>query len=81
VRALAIFPPLTANETAVLEVLASDSAGALTAGLIAEKAGLGREQADRALRSLESREPPLVGAEQGDGGARWTVKGTAAPLF
>jgi hypothetical protein len=43
--AMAIFPPLTAHEEAVLEVLASGAGGEYTAELIAERAGLGREQA------------------------------------
>jgi hypothetical protein len=67
---MATFPPFTANEEAVLEVLASGAAADYTAELIAERAGVGREQAERGLRSLEARNPPLaIGGS--DGGTRW----------
>jgi DNA-binding MarR family transcriptional regulator len=55
-----IFPPLTTNETAVFEALASDSAGECTAEMIAERTGLDKTQVERALHSLESRNPPLA---------------------
>jgi hypothetical protein len=78
--AMAIFPPLTANEEAVLEVLASGAAGGYTAELIAERAGLGREQAERALRSLEARKPPFAIGES-DGGTRWKPAKAIAALL
>jgi hypothetical protein len=77
--AMPIFPPLTANEEAVLEILASGSASE-SAELIAERAGLGREQAERALRSLEARNPPLaIGGS--DGGTRWKPAEAIAALL
>ena len=57
---MAIFPPLTANETAVFDALAFGSPGEFTAGMIAEITGLDETQVERALRSLECRNPPLA---------------------
>jgi len=64
VDATAIFPPLTANEARVLQVLTS--ARELSAETIAERTGLGAERAQRALGSLASRRPPLVHATATD---------------
>jgi hypothetical protein len=73
---MAIVPPLTTNEEAVLEVLASGAAGDYTVELIAEKAGVGREQAETTLRSLEARKPPLA-----IGGIRWKPAKALAALL
>jgi hypothetical protein len=79
---MAIFPPLTANETAVLEALASDAAGEFTAPTIAGRAGLDIEQAERALRSLETRKPPLAIVDHGDRGRRtWRPANALAALL
>jgi hypothetical protein len=70
---MAILPPLTTNEKAAFEVLGSDSAVGFTAVMIAERTGLDWVQAERALRSLGSRKPPLANADHDDDGARWTA--------
>lgn len=54
------FPPLTGNESTVLQVLASDPTCALDAEEIAERTALTLQQVDRALGSLMSRRPALV---------------------
>jgi DNA-binding MarR family transcriptional regulator len=80
--AMAIFPPLTANETAVLEALSSDPADEFTVEGIAERADLDREQAERALRSLESRQPPLTKVDYDDRGRRtWRPANALAALL
>jgi hypothetical protein len=57
---MAIFPPLTTNEAAVFEALVFDSAVEFTAEMIAERTGLDEPQVERALRSLNARNPPLA---------------------
>ena len=57
---MAIFPPLTTNETAVFDALAFGSPSEFTAEMIAEITGLDESQVERALRSLECRNPPLA---------------------
>ncbi|HWG08866.1 MAG TPA: hypothetical protein VN672_07640 [Solirubrobacteraceae bacterium] len=57
---MAIFPPLTTNETAVFDVLAFGPTGDFTTAMIAEATGLDETRVERALRSLECRNPPLV---------------------
>ncbi len=66
----AIFPPLTANEAKVVQVLTSDSVGELSVEVVAERAGLSPKQAERALGSLRSRVPPLVDSAAANGVAR-----------
>ena len=57
---MAIFPPLTSNETAVFDALTFGAPGEFTSGMIAEITGLDETQVERALRSLECRNPPLA---------------------
>jgi hypothetical protein len=55
-----IFPPLTANETVVFDALALAFPDSVPAATISEATGLDEFRTERALRSLASRNPPLV---------------------
>jgi hypothetical protein len=55
-----IFPPLTANETVVFDALALAFPDSSPAAMISEVTGLDEFRTERALRSLASRNPPLV---------------------
>jgi hypothetical protein len=70
IDAMAISPPLTANEARVLQVLTSDSVCELSAEMIAERTGLNPERAELALGSLGARRPSLVKASPTNSVAR-----------
>jgi hypothetical protein len=55
-----IYPPLTANETVVFDALTLGFPGSVLAETISEATGLDEFRTQRALRSLASRNPPLV---------------------
>jgi hypothetical protein len=55
-----IYPPLTANETAVFDALTLGYPEKLTAAMVCEVTGLDEFRVERALRSLGSRNPPLA---------------------
>jgi hypothetical protein len=59
-RAIPIFPPLTGNERVVFDTLASASPGDFTAAMLAEVTAVDEARVERALRSLECRNPPLA---------------------
>jgi hypothetical protein len=64
IDATAVFPPLTANEARVLQLLSSEPGYEFGVDEVAERTGLGPERAELALGSLGSRRPPLVAASE-----------------